>query len=150
MEAEVQQKHRVEGAWLLVGVERSVERKIFVKRVKDSTAETLLAVISSHVFSGSLVYTDMFKSYVNMTESLQLVHFTVNHSKTFKDPDTGVHTNTVEGTNCAIKRFIPVRSRFVNEIDSHLGEFIWRRKHNVNLWDSFMATIRDVHYEFNQ
>ena len=53
------QGHRVEGAWVLGGVERTSERKIFLATVERRDAETLLDVIRTHVLPGSIVYTDM-------------------------------------------------------------------------------------------
>ena len=63
-----------------------------------------------------------------------------------KDHDTGVHTNTVEGTNNALKILIRPRNRTA-EVDEHLEEFVWRRKHNAYLWDAFIAALQEVHYD---
>lgn len=48
---------------MIGGVERTKERKIFLVRINDRSAETLLAVINEHVLPGSIVHTDMWKSY---------------------------------------------------------------------------------------
>jgi hypothetical protein len=77
------------------------------------------------------------------------MHQTVNHSVCFKDPETGIHTNFVEGTNNGLKQRIAVRSRVRKGIAEHLHEFIWRRKHDKeNLWECFITALRDIHYDF--
>ena len=137
--------HRVEGVWILVGVERTTERKVFVEKVVDRCASTLEEVIGRHILPGSIVHTDLWKGYSGLSSNLSLEHRTVNHLIGFKDHETGVHTNTVEGTNYALKLFIRPRNRTA-EVDEHLEEFVWRRKHNSNLWEVFIEALKDVHY----
>lgn len=139
--------HAVDGAWVIGGVERTEERLVFAATVEDRSASTLLDVISQHVRSGSIVYTDMWRGYSGIKDALAIQHFTVNHSIHFKDPETGVHTNTIEGTWNGIKLKIAPRNRTKATIDGHLMEFIWRRKHSNNLWTSLLDALRDVHYE---
>jgi dimeric dUTPase (all-alpha-NTP-PPase superfamily) len=55
-----------------------------------------LAEIAAHVSPGSMIYSDMWKGYVNMEEIIGFRHMTVNHSLNFKDPITQVHTNNIE------------------------------------------------------
>lgn len=57
------------------------------------------------------------------------------------------HTNTVEGTNSALKMLICPRNRGP-AVDSHLSEFVWRRQHHSRLWDAFIEALKDIHYEF--
>ena len=54
--------------------------------------------------SGGQIFTDCSKAYPKVAEWLGMDHFTVNHSVTFKDPETGVHTNTVEGVQGTLKK----------------------------------------------
>ncbi|KAF8788015.1 hypothetical protein HNY73_009555 [Argiope bruennichi] len=51
------------------------------------------------------------------------VHLKVNHSVNFKDPDTGAHTNTIEGTWGAVKRAIPA-SKVKTQLDYYLAEYV--------------------------
>jgi hypothetical protein len=140
--------HRVEGVWVLVGVERTEERRMFAFPVELRNAETLQDIIVRFVRSGSVIHTDMWKGYSWIHSDSNYEHATVNHSIGFKDYETGVHTNYVEGTNNGLKTRIPVRSRVRGGIEDHLLEFVWRRKHeNADLWESFMDAIREIHYD---
>lgn len=138
--------HRVEGAWILVGVERTEERRVFLSHVYNRSAATLQAIIAKCVRPGSIIHTDKWKGYCGLSKNLDLEHYTVNHSKTFKDPITQVHTNTVEGTNNGLKIMIRPRNRGP-EIDDHLTEFVWRRKHSNNLWKAFIDALKEIHYD---
>jgi transposase-like protein len=139
--------HHVDGTWVVGGIERTSEKKVFLVPVESRDARTLLDVISSHVLPGSIVYTDMWKSYASINEVLGLEHFTVNHSIHFKDPQTGVHTNTVEGLWNGIKLGIKPRNREKDGMDEHLMEFIWRRINKNTLWDSLLTAMNEIHYE---
>ena len=68
-------------------------------KVADRSEETMDAIISTYVRPGSIVYIDLWKSYTDrIFNENDMVHDTVSHSLHYKDPDTGVHTNTIEGT----------------------------------------------------
>jgi hypothetical protein len=140
--------HRVEGVWVVCGVERMPSRKLFLVEVQDRSASTLISLISSHVLPGSIILTDMWRGYSSITEELGMVHRTVNHSVTFKNPIDGTCTNTVEGTNNGLKIRIVPRNRVRDGIDEHLMEYVWRRKHEGHLWVAFMQALRDIHYVF--
>src|SRR5271170_1526228 len=89
--------HRVEGVWVLAGVERTPERKVFLVPVENRDQETLLTTIARHVHPGSIVLTDLWRGYININTKLGLVHHTINHSMAFKNPEDGTHTDTIEG-----------------------------------------------------
>jgi transposase-like protein len=139
--------HRVEGVWIVAGVERTRERRVFLVKVERRDAATLIDIIQQHVRAGSIVHTDLWRGYSGITEETGLEHRTVNHSAFFKDPQTGVHTNCIEGTNFALKSKIPIRCRVVDHVDEHLLEFIWRRNNVNSLWDSFIHAIKEIHYD---
>ena len=139
--------HRVDGCWVLVGVEHSDQRKVFVKAVPDRSASTIVNTILNHVRAGSVIRTDLWRGYSGL-ENYSFIHETVNHSQHFKNPLTGIHTNTVEGTNNGIKMTIPVRNRNADSIEGHLALFVWRRKHHKNLWQGFIDTLKDASYDY--
>ena len=140
--------HRVDGAWVIVGVEVGTsERGVFAEVVVDRSAETIAGVLERHIAEGSTLHTDCWKGYGLISERFGIQHFTVNHSVGFKDCTTGVHTNTVEGTNYAIKRAIPPRNRTRGCLQPYLAEFIWRRKNASRLWESFLDALREIVYD---
>ena len=137
--------HQVNGVWVLGGVERTAERKTFLKIVEKRDAQTLLEAIAMNVKVGSIVYTDGWRSY-NGIPLLGMQHLSVNHSRNFVDPNTGVHTNTIEGTWHGIKINLSTRHRTESMINGDLLEFIWRRNNNGNLWQAFMEMITNVRF----
>ena len=75
------------------------------------------------------------------------VHKTVNHSKNFVNPETGTHTNTIEGTWHGIKIHVPGRARHKEKVDNHISEFIWRRQNQDKLWDAFIICLGNTMLE---
>ena len=140
--------HRVEGVWVIVGVELTEQRRVFIVPVENRDSNTIREIVNLYVLPGSIIQTDCWKGYQWLDKDTDSIHQTVNHSVEFKNSETGVHTNVVEGTNSAIKRRISVRSRVKNGINGHLDEFIWRRKHeNEDLWNCFILALKDIHYD---
>jgi len=74
-------------------------------------------------------------------------HQTVNHTDHFVDPETGVHTNTIEGTWNGMKMHI-CRQHFNREfIDGALTEFIWRRRYRGDLWNRLLHAMQHIIYD---
>jgi transposase-like protein len=115
--------HAVEGVWVLGMTERTPKRKIILVVVPCRTKEQLSAFIRRYVHPGSTVYTDCWKGYTGI-EAVVDAHCTVNHTRWFKDPETGVHTNTIEGNWAAVKNQIPVRNRTTEGISLYLVRFM--------------------------
>jgi IS1 family transposase len=138
--------HRVEGVWVVVGIERAIERKMFAFEVEDCSETTLKYIIDNFVKDGSTVCTDGWRRYTFLSRQDRVTHETVNHSQTFMDPVTGTHTNTVEGTNSGLKRAVSVRNRAEKDIGDLLSKFIWKRQRADTLWDSFIGTLGKIQY----
>ena len=141
------QGHLVEGVWVVGGCEKD-GRGIFAVPVQNRSAQTLLQIINRYVRPGSIIYTDCWRGYrTNDLAALGFHHNTVNHTFNFVDPVTGVHTNTIEGTWSAMKSSIAVRHRTTQYIGNELLVFIWKRKHEANLWERFLHVIGNIEYE---
>jgi hypothetical protein len=140
-------EHHVEGVWVVGGVERTPERKTFIVSVENRSANTLIDIISRHLRLGSIIYTDMWAGYGRLSENTEFQHMTVNHSLYLRDPLTGVHTNTIEGTWNGVKQHIKPANRVADEREEHFWEFIWRRKNKNNLWESLLDALQNIYYE---
>ena len=133
--------HHVEGAWVVGGVERTPERRVFAEVVERRDAATLIDVVRRRVTPGSIVYSDLWRAYRAIPSAAHLEHRTVNHSLHFVDPDTGVHTNRIEGTWNGIKVGIPERVRLRGKVENHIAEFIWRRQNGGGTWSAFLNCL---------
>ena len=73
-------------------------------RIPDRTRETLVhRLITTHIQPGTVIYSDQFTLYVPLNQ-LGYIHVSVNHSKNIVDPDSGAHTNTIEGVWDLVKK----------------------------------------------
>lgn len=142
--------HHVEGVWVVGGVERTPERKCFVVAVDRRDAETLRSVIENNVHPGSIIYTDCWKGYRDEDlAAIGMGHDTVNHTYHWVQPETGVHTNTIEGTWFAAKWLhTPVRQRTRELVSLNLFAFIWRRK-NALVWFALVFAMKNAIFEPN-
>ena len=99
-----------------------------------------LNVIQRHIRPGTSIYSDEFTPYRTLHQ-LGYIHLAVNHSKNFVDPNTGVHTNTIEGIWSMVKRkFKRMSGTPYQHLPGYLDEFMWRRRHD----DHFVAILEDM------
>lgn len=140
--------HRVEGVWVLAGIERTPEKRIFLVELPDRSKNTIKRLMEIYIAPGSIINTDCWKSYDGACDELNFQHFTVNHSIGFINTADGTHTNTVEGLNNGIKSLISPQHRKTKNINDWLWYYIWRRQNKSNLWDGFMDSLRNLYYVF--
>ena len=69
-------------------------------------AATLLPIMATNVRPGTIVYSYEWAAYNQLSATVGVVHWTVNHSLHFVDPVTGAHTQGVEGMWSACKRMM--------------------------------------------
>ena len=119
---------RVDGVWVFGGCERRNSQNSFFEVVENRSQEILESLIIKYVRKGSVIYSDSWKGYnTDRLVGLGYTHGTVNHSQHFKDPVSGVHTNTIESTWHHLKHF--KHHRHSKELRaSYFAEFIFRRK----------------------
>ncbi|GFT30872.1 DDE_Tnp_IS1595 domain-containing protein [Trichonephila clavipes] len=137
---------RVNGKWVFGGVQRE-SNKCFFRVVESRTKEELLKVIHEWILPGTTIISDCWKAYDCLSDE-GYVHLRVNHSLTFVDPDTGAHTNSIEGTWSAIKKGLH-KAHVKGQFDSYLAEYMWRRSNGHELVDEnfhkFLASIARVY-----
>lgn len=138
--------HHVEGVWVIAGVERTPEKKMFLVSVDNRDMDTLENIFRTFILHGSIIYTDGWKPYVSVCEKLHFEHKIVNHKYHFKDPITEVHTNNIEGCNNGLKTFIRPRNRCKKNIDEWLFYFVWMRLNKKKRWEGFLKAIKEVVY----
>ena len=119
--------HRVDGSWVFGGIERHGQQRAFFFIVEKRDTATLLPLIKQYIVPGSIIISDCWKAY-NCLKKAGYRHYTVNHSKNFKDPITLAHTNTIEGSWLHTKRSLPkygVKKKF---LAGYLASFLWKRE----------------------
>ena len=88
--------HDCKLGWVFDGREKENGRNCFAVTVADRSENTLLPIIQKCIAPGSIIYSDCWAAYRNL-DQYNYTHVTVNHSEQFKDPNTGCHTNGIEG-----------------------------------------------------
>ena len=119
----------VDGHWVFGGVER-ITGECFLVEVQQRDAATLLPIVQNFVRPGSIVYSDEWAAYNQLAASAACQHQTVNHSIHFVDPQTGAHTQGIEGLWSACKRMMREEhaGRNAELFPTYLQEYMWRRR----------------------
>jgi hypothetical protein len=138
--------HRVEGVWVIGGVDSTPERNMFAETIETRDRDSIVAALTRHIAPESIVVTDCWRGYSGIDEALSVRHMTVNHSAGFVNPENNACTNAIEGTWAGMKNRIPARCRTRNHIEGHLLEYIWRRRHRDNLWNALVNCFSVVGY----
>jgi len=115
--------HKVDGVWILGMVEKTGLKRIKLIQVENRNMPTLTNIITSSVNNDSIIYTDGWKGYNSLKNNFA-DHKSVNHSLHYKDPATGVHTNTIEGCWAGIKMHVPNRGRTKDKINLYLVRYM--------------------------
>ncbi len=131
--------------WVLGGVQPSTGQCFLLPCPNNQRgADVLLPLIQRWVLPGSIIHTDEWGAYNQLTR-LGYTHDSVNHSLQFVDPATGVHTNTQEGLWHHLKKQCD-GSRALDDI---LFDFMFRRRFNatagvnqiVNAFNGFISAL---------
>ena len=112
-------------------VERSPSRRIRLVAAPNIMHDILLDLLCKYVQMESIIYTDCSRSYNNVSSEF-FAHFTVNHSRSFVDSETGTHTNTIERNWSMVKNKTPIRKRTSKFIDLQLVLCMIQRLHPNN------------------
>lgn len=122
----------------------------YMEVVQRRDAATLLPIINAHTAPGSIIHSDMWASY-NRVQRLPPVaaHNTVNHSRHFVDPVTGVHTQNIESYWNRVKTKLKrMKGCHAHQLPSYLDEFMWRERHGVTYSDAMTNIMRDIAQDY--
>ena len=171
----IQRGRRIDGCWVFGGIERldpcsedplqvakgckdrkarkgckHVAGEMFSVIVKNRTKKTLLPLIRKHIAPGTLIISDKWKAYdsIKKMKKTYYKHESVNHSKTFKDPETGACTNLIEGAwQSTYKSKIHVRNYQGYCLGKYLQRRQWLRTNKDKVWDCFWELLAGIDYE---
>lgn len=133
--------HRAD-IWVQSVAERATG-KIYLTRVPDRSAASLVPTLTALVPEGSFIFTDDWAAYNNLRHR-GYIHRTVNHSQGEYQREErilgerhSVHNNTCEGVNSHLRRRLAYRSRrTLHYLDLILSETIYRMS-GRDLFDPF-------------
>ena len=97
----------------------------YLEIIEKRDAATLQPIIRKAVQPGTIIHSDQWRAYHSIQSELNLQHRTVNHSVNFIDPDTGVHTQTIE-SYWAKYRFKEMKGVSSHILPSYIDERMWR------------------------
>ena len=126
--------------WVLGGVQRRT-KLIVMNVVDDRTGSTLIPMIYRHCPPGAMLITDEWAGY-NALSMLGFQHWSVNHSYTFLDPLTGLHSNTIENMfGCCKHDLRKYKGLHAPQLQQQLDA--WCFKHNMenagkNYWEQLL------------
>ena len=116
-----------EGMWVLGGVDRNTGKCFLLPCPNNKRgATTLLPLIRRWILPGSIIYTDEWGAYNTLTAE-GYTHGTVNHTYMFRDPLTGIHTNTQEGLWYHVKKSV----LGTRDLELALIDFMFKRRFNA-------------------
>jgi transposase-like protein len=132
--------------WVFGGVCRETG-EVFMEKVADRTAATLLEVINRRIAPGTTIMSDSWRAYdrIQNQKDKGFTHLRVNHRFRFVDPETGAHTQTIESTwRLAKQRNKRQYGTNRGLLDTYLAEFAWRRMVKNQGRDLFKALLEDM------
>lgn len=135
----------IRGQWVFGGIERS-SKKFFIVPVADRRSETLILNIKKHIAPGSIIHSDMWRGYDALRSCENYEHKTVNHSKNFVDPESGVHTQNIERLWRDMRAKIPRFGTRDYHFTHYLAEFCFKKRYDFNeRIDSFFDIMRTMY-----
>jgi hypothetical protein len=136
--------HRVEGQWVFGGIERE-SGKCFMVPVDKRDRKTLIPIIQKWILPGTEIQSDMWKPYdiLGSLPGYNYTHLTVNHSKNYKDPETGACTNRIEVSWRWSKRLYNASGRRKKFFGGYLAKYMylkWCKSLGLDTFEELLRT----------
>ena len=149
--------HYVDTKWVFGGIEitnvngKKRGGRFFAVVVPDRSKESLIPVLRKFIRPGTEIVSDGWSAYRcvgDLTDEGEqealYTHFSVNHSLHYVDPESGRHTNTIEGKWGALKKAIPRQGfREGSILQEYLGEQWWRNVNKGHLWEASLEALKN-------
>ena len=122
----------------------------YMEIVQRRDAATLLPIIQQHVAAGTVVHSDEWRAYHQVSQLPNVAnHSTVNHSITFVDPVSGTHTQNVESYWAKAKaKLKKMKGCHAHQLPSYLDEFMWRERHGRSRGEALTNIMRDIGQQY--
>ncbi|CAF1619035.1 unnamed protein product, partial [Didymodactylos carnosus] len=150
--------------WVFGGIDINT-RKCFLVPVDQRDATALLPIIEEYVLPGNAdaicdlsnqimyffilgttIHSDEWRAYNALRNNPDYIHLTVNHSISFVNPNTGVHTQNIENTWMLAKRKHKKQGGFNRHLlQTYLEEFMWRQEFGDEPLKNLVLQINSLH-----
>ena len=120
----------------------------FLIPVPDRQADTLLPIVADFIAPGTIIYSDCWPAYnrIPAIPERNYGHMVVNHSQHFVDPETGVHTNGVEGMWSRAKSKVKAMNGTARSlVFEYAAEFMFRQEFQRDILHALWATIAELY-----
>ncbi|KAF9744318.1 hypothetical protein NGRA_3576 [Nosema granulosis] len=129
--------------WVFGIVDTSTSPAIgYMRIVEDRSAATLLPIVQEVCLPGTIIHSDMWAGYRELSERTGFDHGTVNHRFNFVDPITGVHTQHVESFwNAHKEKIKAMKGVRACQLQSHLDEFMFKARYMNMEFESILKLL---------
>ena len=137
--------------WAFGLVQRNSMDAIIVQVPSKRSRNDLIPTIENNCKEGTIFCSDGWKAYHNLVEHMNLadcLHFPVNHTENYVHPETGAHTQTVEGMWRQVKAFLPNFGLKPGDLNTYIGTFLWLRytkQRKLDKFIHFLACVKEKH-----
>ena len=131
--------------WVNAMTERGSLDAVAVQVPSCRSRKVLLPHIEQHCLQGSIFCSDGWKAYNKLIDHLKLEdveHYAVNHSENYVDPETGAHTQTIEGFWRQCKSYLPKFGLKPRYLSLYIGSFLWYRYCKQRKLDMFIHILK--------
>ncbi|KAI8508145.1 PREDICTED: uncharacterized protein LOC109471958 [Branchiostoma belcheri] len=142
---------RARPIWVFGIVRTDVQPCIgYMEVVESRDANTLLPIIERCVLPGSTIYSDEWAAYRRVQDLPNVAqHRTVNHSRHFVDPVTGVHTQHIESYwNRKKKKLKAMHGCMGEDTASYLKEEMWRERYARTSREGLQNVLADIAQQY--
>ena len=122
----------------------------YMEVVQDRQAATLLPIIQQHLQRGTVIHSDQWSSYSQVSTLPNNVqqHEMVNHSVEFVSP-TGIHTQNFKSFWNRVKTKIKgMKGCHKHQLASYLDEYMYRERYGKTSFECFDSIIANISAQY--